>query len=360
MQRIKFSPHGDFRNTLNAHVDAYFERTGFDRRGHGAMYLKTTIIFLWFFLSYVVLVFAPVPFWVRILATISLGLAGAGIGTAVMHDAGHGSYSKHPRLNRLIFFSLDFLGGSSYVWRYKHNVLHHTYTNIEGHDDDLDMGLLGRLAPEQRRLPFHALQHIYIWFLYGLIGVKWFFFDDFICWIKGKVGTQDMPRPKGGEALALVLGKISFFFLAFVIPALVHSVGWVILFYLLTSFVLGLTLAVTFQLAHCVEEASFPSIPEDHRMEDDWMTHQVLTTVDFAPTNRLLSWYVGGLNFQVEHHLFPRISHIHYPAIAKIVAATCEEFGIPYKVQPTLWGGIRSHYRYLRRMGRPTPSLQAA
>jgi linoleoyl-CoA desaturase len=353
VQRVKFSRQGDFRQTLTERIDAYFDQPGRHRRGAGAMYRKTGIILAWFVLSYMLLVFTPMIVAGKVAAAISLGLAGAAIGTSIMHDAGHGSYSGSPLINRILFFSLDLLGGSSYVWRYKHNTLHHTYTNIEGHDDDLEVGWLGRLAEGQRHLPFHGFQHIYLWVLYGFIGIKWFFFDDFACLIRGKIGDQTMPRPPSGELVALLFGKLFFFAIAFVIPAFFHPLWAVLTFYVLASFSLGLALAVTFQLAHCVEEADFPRIPEDQRMAHDWATHQVLTTVNFAPGNRLLSWYVGGLNYQIEHHLFPKVSHVHYPHIAPIVARTCAEFGIPYRVQPTLLGGIRSHYRYLRRLGRP-------
>ncbi len=349
---VKFARQGDFRRTLRQRVDAYFEESGLDRRDQLAMYVKTATILAWMGLSYSVLVFAPVSAWVRVLAAVSMGLAAAGIGFSIMHDAGHRAYSKNNLLNSLLFMSLDVLGGSSYVWNVKHNMLHHSFANLDGHDDDIDVGVLGRLSPEQRRLPFHRFQHLYIWPLYGLLVAKWQFWDDFYCWATGRVGGREMPRPKGKDAFILVGGKLVWFTLAFVVPSLLFPVGWVIVFYLLASFVQGMTLATVFQLAHCVEEASFPAVPDDHQMEHDWAVHQLMTTVDFARDNRLLSWYIGGLNFQVEHHLFPRISHIHYPAIAPIVEQTCAEYGIPYLAQPTLRGGIRSHFRHLRKLGR--------
>jgi linoleoyl-CoA desaturase len=361
---VKYSRQGDLRRELQKRVKAYFEDTGLDQRDQSAMYLKTIAIFAWFFGSYATLVFAPIPVWARVLAAVSVGFASAGIGFSIMHDAGHRAYSKNNVVNQLLFMSLDMLGGSSYVWRFKHNTLHHSFANIDGHDDDIDMGVLGRLSPEQRRLPFHRFQHFYIWPLYGLIVVKWVFFDDFYCWATGEVGGREMSRPKGMDAAVLVGGKLVFALLAFVIPALLFPIGWVIAFYLLMSLVQGVTLATVFQLAHCVEEADFPVLPDDHEMPHDWATHQLMTTVDFARKNPLVTWYVGGLNYQVEHHLFPRISHIHYPAISEIVEETCSEFGVPYHAQPTLRGAIGSHFRHLRRLGRPdaveAPTLDAA
>lgn len=350
---LTFSRGLNFRQTLRKRVGAYFESRNLQRRDQPAMFVKTLAIMGWFAASYAVLVFAPVPIWLRVVAAVSLGLAGAGVGFSIMHDAGHGAYSKKRAVNKVVFFSLDFLGGSSFLWNVKHNILHHTYPNIDGHDDDIDMGILGRLAPEQKRLSFHRFQHLYVWVLYGFLSLKWHFFDDFAVLIRGRIGERKLPPMKGRDMVVFAAGKLCFFTYAFIIPSLFFGLGWVILFYLLASFVQGVTMSTVFQLAHCVEEADFPNPTEDMQMDHDWATHQVLATVDFAPKNRLLNWYVGGLNFQIEHHLFPRICHTHYPALAPIVSDTCDDFGLPYRVQPTLFAGIRSHFRWLRQMGRP-------
>lgn len=349
---LKFSRGPEFRRALNDRVDEHFESSGKTRRDQPAMVLKTAVILSWFVASYSVLVFAPVSIWVRVLAAISLGFAASGVGFSIMHDAGHGAYSKNKTINKVVFLTLDMLGGSSFMWNVKHNILHHTYANVEGHDDDIDMGLLGRLAPEQKRLFFHRFQHIYIWLLYGLLVLKWHFYDDFAMLVKGRIGNRKLPPMKRADWAVFVLGKLFFLGYAFAIPMLLFDPLGVIAFYLLASFVQGVTMGTIFQLAHCVEEAEFPNPNHDMKMDHDWATHQVITTVDFAPDNPVLNWYVGGLNFQIEHHLFPRICHVHYPDIAPIVRETCREYGLPYRVQPTLRDSIASHLRWLRRMGR--------
>lgn len=353
---IKFSRQSDFRRELRRRVNVYFKENQLDQRDQRAMFVKTATILTWLALSYTILVFAPVAIWVRILAAISLGFATAGVGFSIMHDAGHRAYSRHKRLNALLFLSLDMLGGSSYMWNVKHNIMHHSFANLDGHDDDIDVGFLGRLSPEQRRLGFHRFQHLYMWPLYGFLTTKWQFWDDFYCWAVGRVGNRAMVRPRGKDAATLVLGKLFWFSLAFIIPTLFHPLWGVILFYLLAACVQGVVMAVIFQLAHCVEEAQFPPVPEDLHMPVDWATHQVMTTVNFGRENRLLSWYIGGLNFQVEHHLFPGVCHTHYPAISEIVERTCADFSVPYRCQPTLRAGVRSHYRHLRALGQPQPA----
>ena len=330
------------------------------------MYLKTATVLGGLAASYTLLVFAPITWWLALPLTIVLGLSLAAVGFTVQHDGGHGAYSDRRWINKLAAMTLDLMGGSSYVWARKHNSIHHTYTNITDQDDDINVGLLGRLTPHQPRLWFHRLQHVYLWFLYGFLPIKWHVYDDFRDVLTGRVGAHRLPRPKGWDLLILVGGKTVFFTLAFGIPLLLHP-WWVVLsVYAAAAFVQGVVLSVVFQLAHCVEEAEFPLPRSDTgRMATAWAEHQVQTTVDFAPRNRALTWFLGGLNFQIEHHLFPQICHVHYPALAPLVQQTCVEFGLPYRAQQTLRAGVASHFRWLRRMGlgvsaAEEPSAEAA
>lgn len=350
--RLKFGPSIDFLPTLRIKVDNYFSETELPRRDCLRMYLKTVIILGWFAATYISLVFWATTWWQGLLLAISLGLSTAAIGFNIQHDGGHQAYSDRRSINRLMAMTLDMLGGSSYIWDQKHNVIHHTYANITGFDADIELGILGRLSPHQPWLRFHRLQHFYLWVLYGFVAIKWQVYDDFRDLIKGKIGEQSFPRPKGADLGLFIVGKVVFVALAFVLPMMLHGVGPVLLFYSIAVFIQGVTLSVVFQLAHCVEGADFP-MPntESGKIENDWAVHQVETTVDFARKSRLVSWFTGGLNFQIEHHLFPRICHLHYPAISKLVEETCQEFGIRYRTHEKLSSSIASHYRWLRQMG---------
>jgi linoleoyl-CoA desaturase len=264
----------------------------------------------------------------------------------VQHDGSHGSYSTDRRLNRLMALTLDFLGGSSYVWKYKHNVLHHTWPNVAGVDDDIDTRGLARLSPAQPRHRLHRFQHLYMWPVYALLAVKWHLFDDFVVLAAGRLGGQRLPRPGRADVLTLVAGKLVFAAWAFAIPLLRHPAPTVGLVYLASAAVVGLTLSVVFQLAHCVLEA----IAAPGRSAS-WAECQVASSVDFARGSRVLGWYLGGLNFQIEHHLFPQLSHVHYPGIAPLVEGTCREFGVSYHARPTFRAALASHYRMLQRLG---------
>lgn len=350
----KFAGDPGFHGELKRRVDEYFQRTGLSPRDSLRMYFKTATILLWFGASYALLVFAATTWWQGMLLAFSLALAMAGIGFSIQHDANHGAYSKHGAINRLMGMTLDMLGASSYVWHWKHNISHHTYPNLSGADDDINLGPLGRLSPAQPRYRIHRLQQFYLWALYGFLVPKWHFVYDFKNVTRARIARTRFPRPRSWSLVEMIGGKALFFGWAFVVPALFHPWWVVLLFYAATSFALGLILSVVFQLAHCVEEASFPQLPPGtSEVPRAWAVHQVQTTVDFARRNRLLTWYLGGLNFQIEHHLFPKICHVHYPRISGIVQTVCAEFGVRYAVHDGLLGAVSSHWRWLRRMGRP-------
>jgi linoleoyl-CoA desaturase len=317
------------------------------------MYLKTAVLFGAFATFYGLLVFAAQTWWQALPLAIMLGLTTAGIGFNVQHDGGHEAYSNRSWVNKLMSLTLDLIGGSSYLWHYKHGVYHHTYVNITHEDTDIDVGMLARLTPHQKRYWFHRFQHLYIWPLYGLFVIKWHLFDDFKDVIRGKIGNHRVPRPKGWDLFWFIAGKAVFLALAFGIPLLFHPLWVVSVFYGVAAIVLGSTLSVVFQLAHAVEAAEFPMpLAETGDIENAWAIHQVETTVDFARRSRAAAWLLGGLNFQIEHHLLPRICHINFPALSPIVEGTCREFGVKFNEHPSFRAGVASHYRWLRAMGR--------
>jgi linoleoyl-CoA desaturase len=357
---IRFATRTDFRRELHARVDEYFARAGLAVRAPLAMYRKSAVVIAWAGVSYALLVFFSTEWWQAAICSLSLALAIAALSFNVPHDGSHGSYSRFPALNRAMAFAFDLAGASSYVWHWKHNVLHHGFTNIVGADDDINLAGFGRLAPAQPHRFFHRLQHYYLWALYGLIVLKWQLIDDFRDVIVGKVGQRPIPRPKGFEAVAFAVGKLLWIGVFIAIPLMVHPWQVVLVTYLATVFVLGVVISVVFQLAHCVEEAEFvpPPGPEEV-IQNEWAAHQVETTVNFSPKSRLITWFVGGLNYQIEHHLFPSISHVHYPALAPIVAEVCRKHGVRHYTHPTLLSALASHYGWLREMARPPTAALA-
>lgn len=350
-----------FRRDLEARVAAHFSDCQRDRHGCVRMYLKTAVLLCWLAASYAALVWGATTWWQAVPLAASLALAMAGVGFNVQHDGNHGAYSRRAGVNKAAGLTLNLLGGDAYFWRYKHNIAHHTHTNVAGSDDDIRLGPLARLSPRQPRFWFHRFQHYYVWGLYALLALNWQLTGDFRSFVAPGVGDTRVSRPRGWDLFCFWAGKIGFVLLAFVLPLRHHHLAAVLEVYVLSMMMLGLTLATVFQLAHCVEEAHFPCPDQQTgRIDRDWTAHQLDTTVDFARGNRLLTWYLGGLNYQVEHHLFPKTCHTHYAAISPIVQEACRAHGVAHRSNPTMVHALRSHVRWLKRMGRAPDANQPA
>lgn len=352
---IAFSKqHHPIGGEIRQQVNEYFSQHRYQPTGDWRLYHKTIILVLVAIFCYYLLVFGGVHSWTGWILCIVMGIDLAAIGFNVMHDGAHGSYSRKQWVNDLMAYSLNLMGGVSHFWKTKHNVVHHTYTNIEGHDEDINIKPLLRTNVFQKKLWIHQYQHYYCWFIYSLTYFWWVFVRDFSRYFSGKVEGYTIEGMNVRQKAIFWLTKV--WYLAIFIGVPLYMVGWgtFLIGFLTISFVCGFILAVVFQLAHVVEETGFelPAQTEVSHVEQDWWVHQLATTANFARRNRFISWMVGGLNFQVEHHLFPRVSHIHYPAISRIVKKACQKYQVPYNDYPTLLSAIRSHSQHLKEVGR--------
>jgi linoleoyl-CoA desaturase len=270
-----------------------------------------------------------------------------------MHDACHGSYSSKKWLNDTLGLTLNALGGNAFIWKFKHNIIHHTYTNVDGIDDDIAKSPIMRQCTTQKWVPLHRIQHIYVVLVYAISSFAWVFIMDFTKYFKRKIFRTELQKMSSNDHLTFWLSKVLYLCFYVLIPAM--AVGWKAwaIGFACMHVSLGLTLALVFQLAHVVEHAEFELVEENDKMiENEWAIHQLKTTANFAPKNKIISWFVGGLNYQVEHHLFPRISHIHYPRISTIVANMCKKYGLPYNVYSTMSGAVASHFRMMKSLGK--------
>lgn len=352
MATPKFINHTNFQQDLKKRVNQYF----IDRRkastGNFNLYSKAIFFFLSYVALYIHLVYFTPEIWLGIIECVLLGCFTAAIGFNVMHDGGHGSFSKYKMVNQLAALSVNFLGASSIMWNTKHNIIHHTYTNIDGIDDDIEAKPWLRLCETQKRYKAHKFQHLYFWVLYSLLHILWIFLTDYQKYFKQKIGTVALRKLSLREHISFWVAKVGYIAFFVVIPIVkVGFLYWLIGF-LIATMVTGLLISIVFQLAHTVEHTSFPTPTDENKIENDWAIHQIQTTANFATKNKLISWLVGGLNFQVEHHLFPKISHVHYPAISKIIKQTCEEYGLKYIEYRKMRHAIVSHVSYLKRLGR--------
>lgn len=356
MSTVTFKNQGTgFMAALKQKTDAYFKENNITPYGNSALFGKSAIIIGIFLILYTWLVFfTPANGYLAIFLSMLFGCSMALIGFNIMHDGSHNSYSDNQKINDLMAHTLNVLGGEAYFWKQKHVVNHHTYTNIEGMDDDLDAGVFFRFHTGQKKRWFHRFQHYYWVLLYGMLYFFWITVKDFKKYFNRRISPHS-PKFKMSVTHHIIfwVSKVVHIALFLVLP--LYTVGPIMFVgYFVAAFTLGFILSVVFQLAHVVDHAEFvsPSYTTDREViENEWAIHQVKTTSDFGTESKFLTWALGGLNFQVEHHLFPRISHIHYPALNKIVRETCKEYGIPFLEHKTFWAALKSHLNQLKMMG---------
>lgn len=360
MAKITFSNrNNDFYQSLKADVEAYFTERKIKKTGDWRLFSKTIILGTAAIVSYGILMLVPVNVWAAIGLCIVLGIALASIGFSVMHDANHGSYSPNTKLNDFLGLSLNLMGASSYFWKQKHNIIHHTYTNVDGIDDDIAKSPIIRHCESQKWVPAHKVQHLYLLPVYSLSTIFWIFIMDFTKYFSRKIFTTEAWKMSTKNHIIFWATKAFYITFYIGIPIAVWGfLPWLAGFFILNA-TMGLILSLVFQLAHVVENTEFEHVPLDatKHIETAWAEHQVKTTANFAMGNKVISWFVGGLNYQVEHHLFPRVSHVHYPEISKIVMAKCKEFGLPYNQYVTMSEAVASHFRVMKSLGK-RPEVQ--
>jgi linoleoyl-CoA desaturase len=356
---VRFAPkNGEgFYDTLKKNIDEFFIENNLPTHGNSKIVWKTVIMTSLFFLPYAFLVAGtaagnPLLFyglWVL------MGLGMVGIGCSVHHDSNHGSYSDNKTVNKLVGDLVNVVGAYDVTWRIQHNILHHTYTNIDGLDEDIDTNGLMRFSPHAKKGKLHKYQHIYGWFLYCLLTLAWVTVKDYLLILAyDKKGLLKKEKTTVRKAMTeLTIYKIIYFTYILVLPMLFSGMSWgsVVLGFLVLHAVAGFGLSTIFQLAHIMEVAEFPAPTADRKMQNNWAVHQLLNTCNFSRKSIVLNWFIGGLNYQIEHHLFPHISHVHYSRIAPIVKKTAEQYGLPYYEYPTFLQALREHGKMLRKMG---------
>jgi linoleoyl-CoA desaturase len=363
MAKITFNNNDNrFFQSLKSAVDEYFEKNKIKKTGDWRLFSKTIILVGSAIAIYSLLMFVNMSALPALLLCGTLGFVFASIGFSVMHDANHGSYSPNTKLNDLLGLSANAMGASSYFWKQKHNIIHHTYTNVDGIDDDIAKSPIIRQCESQKWVPAHKVQHLYLLPVYSLSSIFWLFFMDFAKYFTRKIYTTEAWKMTTKNHIIFWATKLGYLAFYIVLPIMVWGfLPWIAGFFML-HVVMGLTLSLVFQLAHVVENTEFEHIALDEtkHVETAWAEHQIKTTANFAMGNKVISWFVGGLNYQIEHHLFPKVSHVHYPAISKIVMEKCAEYNLPYNQYTTMSEALASHFRVMKFLGKKPQSMVLA
>ncbi len=359
----KKKPSESIFTALNTEVEQYFVDNNLSRKGNTHLYIKSIFFVSCIIYAYTQLVFfTPESIIACVLLCIFAGCTLAFIGFNVMHDACHGSYSENKNVNNILSYSMNLLGSCAFIWKVKHNLVHHSFTNIDGIDADIIQTKLLRFAPTQRKRKVHHYQHIYAIFLYAVSYAVWILFNDFEKYFKEKVHITPIRKFDATQKTIFWISKLYYVIVYFAIPIYMVGFGSAVAGFAITAAACGVVLSVVFQLAHVVEQTEFEDATDTTLfLEAEWAEHQLNTTADFATDNKVVSWFLGGLNFQVEHHLFPYISHVHYPAIQPIIQRVCAEYGVAYRSYPTLQSALVSHFAMMKILGRmPQPVAAAA
>ncbi|WP_210420735.1 acyl-CoA desaturase [Chitinophaga sp. XS-30] len=359
---VRFAPKESdgFYDTVKARARAYFERKNISPYANSGMWIKTASMLLLYFGPYAAILagLGTGNAWLFLGLWVLMGLGMSGIGTSVMHDANHGTYSANKRVNKLISYTLEMIGGYTVNWKIQHNILHHTYTNLSGLDEDIDtMGLI-RLSPNQPLKWYHRYQHLYAWFFYMIMTLYWMTAKDFLQVVRYKKSNLLVKERISLKQAMWHIGMYKALYYAYIIvlPILFSGMPW---YYIIAGFVLmhftgGLLLSCIFQPAHIMETSDF-AVPHHadgkQKVENSWAVHEIENTTNFAPRNHVLSWFAGGLNFQIEHHLFTNVCHVHYRKLAPIVKQTAKEFNLPYNEQRTFRKALQTHAIMLKKLG---------
>ena len=347
----------EFSVTVQKRVNDYFKQNDLNRHANREMIIKTVFMFSLYFIPYGLLLSGIITsIWLLLLVVVLMGFGLAGIGLSVMHDANHGAYSDKSWINTLVGYSLNMVGSSAFNWKIQHNVLHHTYTNVHEHDEDISPRGVLRLTPHSDWKIMHQYQFIYAWFLYGLMTLVWLGIKDFVRIVRyQKDGLAKKQKANMlQEWTILLISKAVYIFYIYFIPLMITPFLWwqILIGIFVMHYVAGFMLAIIFQPAHVIDGTEFPLPDENNALENNWAIHQMLTTTNFGNNSKWFSWYVGGLNFQIEHHLFPNVCHVHYHKIAGIVRETAREFGLPYKSSRTFAGALYGHAKLLKALGK--------
>ncbi len=351
----------EFIRELRRRVDAYFKDNNISPYANAEMVFKTifaivvwTATYLWIMSD--TLSSSPLALF---MVYMLLGYVNIFIAFNIMHDATHDAYSANKKVNKILGYSMDFIGGNQYLFRRMHGA-HHGYVNIQGIDVTLETHGLFRFTPDEPWLPKHRYQHIYTFILYALAMLQWTTMKDFK-WFFGEahIGNQKNIKHPLKEYVIMLTGKTVYYGLTLVLPMIFLSAAWytVLGAWVFMHLLPGLTFALIFQCTHVYEGTTYPQPDEDGNIDNNYALHVLETTADFSRHNRLGSWLMGGINIHAIHHILPQVCHVHYPALTKILKSTCDDFGIEYQENPNFWVALKKHYWMLKHLSRPDATV---
>jgi len=355
MQKIIFENNAnEFLHTLKKRVNAYFISNRKIKYASGKTYCKMFLMISLFVIPYLLLLFISISSLCALFFCLVMGIAMAGIGFCVSHPAAHDAVSKNKIINRIFSLSFNLVGMSDYIWKIKHNVFHHTYTNVYEKDEALKEGDAMRLSYDAPHKYIHRYQHLYGVLVYGFFTIFWAFFLDMEKLIRYNAnGKRKKEKHPLTEVILFWVTKVYYIFFAFLLPHYVAGFSWISIFivFFVMHFTASLIITHVLQVEHLAEEITLVKTEINGVIKKSWAENQLEGTCNFKANNRIFNWYISACNYQIEHHLFPQISPEHYPALSKIIKKTASEFDLKYNLQPSFRTALVSHYKMLKNLG---------
>ena len=325
------------------------EKKGGNRFADSSIYMKGGFLILLYVSSYILLLSGILNTILSILLVMIMGLSGVMIVFNIVHDASHNVLFKNKSLNRALAYFGDLMGMNSYIWNIRHNIQHHTFTNVAGGDVLLDSIPFIRVSPQQKKFPIHKYQVWYVPFLYMLYSIFWVFFIDFNMFKQKQMGNYKNMHHSWQEWTKLILFKSFYLFYMIIFPTWIINIPLltVLVGFLIYHVVAGILLSTVVVLGHCVEGAEYSAPDKNGIIQNSFMQHEWNATYDCSTNSKVLHWITGGLNTHLAHHLFPKLCHCHYLAVTRIIKEHCAEHHVNYQ-HYSLGDAIISHFNFLK------------
>jgi len=355
MEKIKFQSGSSslFFRSLNKEVGEMIERNGLLKKAKKVLYIKTIFFLLLFGGMYSSLYLIDHSSFSSLAFNyVLIGLAGILLAFNVSHDACHGSFSKNKRVNYWMYhLTFNLQGTNAYLWQLRHNASHHVFPNVDGCDADIDDNPFLRLSPQHPLKNYQRYQHIYAIFVYCIYSLHWFLIKDLFYLFRKKVANLQQKKHSAKEFVLLFFWKIVYIVLLVIIPIMYgYDLGNVLMAFTIMHVCLSLFFIHVLIATHLCMETQFPQTDENGNLPGDYYTHQLVTSLDYAPTNKIYNFFLGGFNSHAAHHLYPKLPHTTYPEISALIEKKAKEFNVPYN-KLSIVDAIRSHYQFLKVMG---------